>query len=652
MKPVFLDYETYWSATHTLTKMGAISYVMHPETEIQSVSIKIGTDAKSPTRVVFGEERIRKLFAQIDWSDKIVVSHNGNEFDHLISAWRFGLKPAMWGDTLAMARPFFAKTVGGSLKAVAAALGCPLQKGDLNEVGTKGKKLADFTPDEIKKMTEYNVLDTEICAFIFQVLAPRVGRDELKLISDTAWMTVDPQFETDLPLLQKTLDDERARKKLALLTLAEKLGVEEVIDGFGTIEEQVKKQLASAAKFSKLLTSLGVEVPMKYSPTDPTKLIPALSKADEEFQALTTHENDLVAAAARTRLDVKSTLLETRIEKFIEATAAAGGRLPITLRYCGADTTHRWSGWAYNPQNLPRIPRDKEGNIIDKPTNALRLSLRAPKGYKVVVADLSGIELRVNMFLWKVGYAMEMFRADPAKADLYKKLASEMYNVEMSAVTKDQRQIGKILHLGCGFGVGGVKFKDVAKMMGGVRMTPDEAAAAVADYRAAHPEIVQGWKLCHNALPMMLAEEGDWPAIDPWGLCRPVHGGIATPNGKLILYPNLRRIEGENGRSEWVYGEGRHKSRIYAGKIDENIVQHLARQVIAGNAVDFSRTDIGRTARLALTVHDELVYVFPESVAQEALDTLQGIMRMPPTWWPELVTWSEGDIADTYGDAK
>ena len=54
----------------------------------------------------------------------------------------------------------------------------------------------------------------------------------------------------------------------------------------------------------------------------------------------------------------------------------------------------------------------------------------------------------------------------------------------------------------------------------------------------------------------------------------------------------------------------------------------------------------------ALMVHDELVYVVPDEEAQSVLDTVQDVMRTPPTWWPELVTWSEGDIADTYGDAK
>ena len=112
----------------------------------------------------------------------------------------------------------------------------------------------------------------------------------------------------------------------------------------------------------------------------------------------------------------------------------------------------------------------------------------------------------------------------------------------------------------------------------------------------------------------------------------------------MIRYPHLRKEE-----KDWVYGEGRNKARIYAGKVTENIVQHLARCVIADNAIAF-RKATGLSP--ALMVHDELVYVVPEAEAEGLLATLQGFMRTPPEWWPELVTWSEGDIADTYGAAK
>ena len=121
---------------------------------------------------------------------------------------------------------------------------------------------------------------------------------------------------------------------------------------------------------------------MKPSPTNPDKLVPALAKTDEEFQKLKEHDNPVVAAAVRARLAVRSTILETRIEAFMEVSSAVGGKLPVPLHYCGADTTGRWSGWAINLQNLPRITPEKP-----KASDALRKSMRAPEGYKVVVAD-------------------------------------------------------------------------------------------------------------------------------------------------------------------------------------------------------------------------------------------------------------------------
>jgi DNA polymerase len=405
----------------------------------------------------------------------------------------------------------------------------------------------------------------------------------------------------------------------------------------------VLKLLSSAPKFGKFLESLGVEVPMKKSPTT-EKDIPALAKTDEAFIALQEHDNPLVSAAAGARLDAKSTILQTRIQSFLTASNAhPQKKIPIPLRYYGADTTGRWSGWGYNPQNLPRI-----NPYNPRLSDALRKSLRAPPGYKVVVADLSGIELRVNHFLWKVPSSMEMFQADTENADLYKDFASTLYGVRQSEVTKEQRQVGKVAHLGLGFGAGHVTFQKVAKLMGGVDIDLEESKDIVDTWRSSYSDITRAWRTCHKALPtIMRGAEGG--ALDPWGMVYPIPEGLQTPKG-VIRYPNLRtEVNEETGRTEFIYGDGRNKARIYAGKIVENIVQHLARNVIADNALE-----VQRVSRLipALMVHDELVYVVPEEKAQATLDMVQNIMRTPPTWWPELLTWSEGDIADTYGDAK
>jgi len=184
--------------------------------------------------------------------------------------------------------------------------------------------------------------------------------------------------------------------------------------------------------------------------------------------------------------------------------------------------------------------------------------------------------------------------------------------------------------------------------MGGVELEENESRDIVDKWRSQYYEIAQGWRTCHNVLPTIMRGSTGTP-VDPWGMVVPVPEGLQTPKG-IIRYPDLRTERNEDdGRMEFVYGHGRNKARIYAGKIDENIVQHLARCVIADNAL----TVQGLTKlNPALMVHDELVYVVPEDEAQLMLDIVQQVMRTPPVWWPELVTWSEGDIADTYGDAK
>jgi DNA polymerase family A len=422
------DFETFWSDTHSLSKMSALEYVMSPKTELISLALK--KEGKSVC--VFGEKNIRELVSRIDWSNKLLVAHNNSEFDALIFAFRLGVKPKMWGCTLAMARPIHAKDAGGSLSALVEHYG--LGKKDASAlIATKGKHLKDFTTDEIAAMRTYNMMDTEQCYNLFYKLLPQTPKSEMKLIDATIRMLVEPQFVLDEPLLVKTLELEQYHKRDMLIGLAARLGAASV--------EDVRKTLASAPKFSAFLEANGVPVPMKLNPKG--KSIPALAKTDEGFIALTEHDDELVATAAQTRLGVKSTQLETRIIKLLDAAHHCNGRIPVPIKYYGADTTGRWSGFWYNLQNLTRILKSKP-----KLSDALRYSLKAPPGYKVVVADLSGIELRVNMTLWKVPYATEMLAAD-AEADLYKPLASEVLGVPIEDMPKMVRQAGKAMHLGC-----------------------------------------------------------------------------------------------------------------------------------------------------------------------------------------------------------
>ncbi len=651
MTPIYLDFETFYSTTHTLSRMSPTEYVQHPDTEIISVAIREGNE---PTYVLFGEEKIKRHLQDMDWSDKMAVGHNMSGFDAMILAWRFGIKPKMYGCTAAMARSKYSKTgvsVGGkfltgvSLKKLAAELriGAKL---DLEATNTKGKHLCDFSPDELAQMEEYNKVDTDLCAELFFKLAKGFPKAELMQIDMTTRMLVEPKFELDYAMVNKALEDVKAEKASALNDLYNQLfehteRVARILEGnHPEPEEYVRMTLASATKFGELLRLRGVKVPMKQSPTNPAKMTPALAKTDDAFIALQDHEDPIVAAAARVRLEVKSTLLETRLQAFIKAADACGGRLPVPLKYAGADTTGRWSGEQYNMQNLPRInPKSP------KPSDALRNSLRAPKGHKVVVADLSGIELRVNHFLWKVKQSMDLYNND-VEADLYKSFAAARYGIDESEVTKDQRQLAKIAQLGLGFGAGAPTFRKVAKLMGGLDLSEAESLEVVTAWRDTYHDIVKGWKSFQNSLPNIA--QGIESAIDPWGLCITEKNAVRLPSGRKIHYPNLIK-ESDNGKTEWWYGSGRSRARIYAGKGVENLVQALARDVIAEHALTmFKRTGY----RPSLAVHDELVYIVPETVAQDVLDELQGIMRKGVSWWPELITWSEGDVGDTYGEVK
>ena len=639
MKICVVDLETFWDVGHSLTKMSPIAYCMHPDTEIISCAFKFGNEE---TVVIFGEQEVKDYCNKIDWSQYWVVGHNLAGFDAMILSWRLNIKPALWGCTLSMARPIHAKDVGGSLAKLVAHYKIG-EKDQSALMQTKGRHLKDFTPEEIEAMGVYNKADVDQCAELLRRLIPQTKRDEVKLIDMTIRMLVEPQFDCDVDLLENTLVEESIRKRQLLLDASKTMGVNDPTLNDDENVESILKLLSSAAKFKNFLQSVNVEVPMKVSPTT-GKDIPALAKTDEGFLELQEHSNPLVATAAAARLDAKSTILQTRIQAFLDATDAhPQKKVPIPLKYYGADTTGRWSGWGYNPQNLPRI-----NPYNPRPSDALRKSLIAPKGYKVVVADLSGIELRVNHFLWKVPSSMEMFAADPENADLYKDFASKLYDVPTGEVTKEQRQVGKVAHLGLGFGAGYKTFQKVAKLMGGVDITEDESEDIVNKWRDSYYEITQGWRTCHAALPTIIRGATS-DSVDPWGMVYPTSEGLQTPKG-IIRYPNLRtEMNEDTGRQEFVYGDGRNKSRIYAGKIDENIVQHLARCVISDNALK-----IQQMTRLipALMVHDELVYVVPEDDAQDTLDLVQSVMRTPPDWWKELKTWSEGDIADTYGDAK
>lgn len=621
MRILYYDYETAWNRKTglTLTKMNPCAYVMHPKVEIQVLSYAYDN---APVTTLIGEDTIRDWWAEQDLSDTLIVAHNGSGFDHMITAWRFGARPAKYGCTLAMARPVYRSEAGGSLAKLCDYLNLG-RKGSLEATNTEGTYVKDWSEAQRAAITEYAGQDTELCRRLFKHLLPQLPPREMQIIDMTIRMLVQPKFRVDTPLLKTALVEERRRKEEAVETLRELMGLE--------WEVELKKALMSNPKFAELLRGQGVEPPMKLSPTT-GKDTYAFAKQDEGMLALLEHENPLVEAAAETRLGIKSTILESRIETFLTMAAATGGRMPIALNYCGAHTWRMSGGFKANQQNLPRVnPKEP------KPSDALRNCLIAPKGHAIVVADLSGIELRVNHFLWQVKSSMDLY-AEDAEADLYKEFASKFYGISKDEVTKAQRQFSKMVQLGLGFGMGWRKFKEGAKKEG-YDLTDQEAQNVVKRWRQVYREITHGWELCDDALYNI--HDGKEMPVDPWELCVTTQDGIVTPHG-MLRYHKLHQ-EGD----EWWFGEGRFRRKIYGGLGCENLVQHLARQVLVGQMLQISKQ-----YPISHTVHDEVILIVKEAEAEEALNFMLDTMKTPPKWWPELVLFAEGDIAENYGKAK
>jgi hypothetical protein len=651
--PVFYDFETFFSAQHSLSKLNPIEYVMHPETELQSVSYAIGD---GPIVTVVGPDAVAVHMLAIDWSDKIAVAHNGSGFDHLILVWRLRIKPKAFGCTLAMARPFYGVTVGCSLAKVAKEMGLP-EKGSLDDVNTKGLKFAQFTPATIHKMEAYNDRDTALCRMIFNELGPKLGVSELRLIDMTIRMMVYPQFEADFDLLESALAEEKEKKRVALLDLA-KVAAHEA-DPAWTEDQLLAAMRAivmSQPRFALLLEQLGVAVPRKPSPTAKDadglpKMIPALAKTDKGMIDLLEYEDEAdpdrarrVQVAAGARLQVKTTQLETRLQTYINVGRTCDGMLPMPLNYCGAFVTWRMSGgMSMNVQNMPRIDPKQY-----KTSDALRKSLRAPKGKKVVVCDSSNIELRVAHTLAGQHDTIEKLHN---KEDLYCWFASGLYGRTITKADELERFIGKVAMLSLQYGSSWRTFQNMARVLskGVVLLSDDECQTIVARWREMFPAIAgKGhgiWARCDEAIKAMAS--GRRFDIDAGGLCVTDKEIIHTPAGHWLQYPSLHQERGKNGYMEWVYGQGKNRSRLYGAHLFENIAQHLARLIVMEQTLAASRK-----YPVALSCHDEAVSVVDEDEAEDCKAFVLQCMTTPPVWWPDIPLAAEAGIGDTYGAAK
>jgi DNA polymerase I-like protein with 3'-5' exonuclease and polymerase domains len=611
MDIITLDFETFYSKDFGFKKLTTEQYVRSPDFEEILIGIKRNSEE---TIWISGEHGDLKQYLRkhYDWANSALLAHN-TLFDGAVLAWRFGIHPKMYLDTLCMARAIHGVEAGGSLAALAEAYGIGT-KGD-EVVRAEGKRRADFSAEELSVYANYCMNDVNLTYALFDIFINKhkFPHKELKVIDLTLRMFIDPMLVLDVAKLSDHLDALKDRKE----NLLNECGIS-------------KDDLMSNPKLAEVLRGMDVVPPTKISARTGKETF-AFAKTDEGFKALQDHEDTRVQMLVTARLGVKSTLEETRTERFIDI-ATRGKTMPVPIKYYAAHTG-RWGGYdKINLQNLPS--RGKDAKV-------LKQCIVAPEGYTIIQADSAQIEARVLAWLAEQN---DLLAAFTRGEDVYKQMAAKIYGIPISEVTDAYRFIGKSTILGAGFGMGAVRFREQLKGFG-VAISVEESQHIIRAYRDAHPAITLLWRNAQTALQGLYC--GEEYTLGRAGVVRmvPEEKAIRMPSGLLIRYPELKaKVSEDSLTPEFSYKTRKGWERIYGGKIIENLTQGIARCVIADQMLEISKR-----YRVLLTVHDSVVCCVRDEEVDAAANYIDACMRYVPDWAKHLPVRGDVEVGKSYG---
>lgn len=663
--------------------------------EVMLFAWAIGDEPVNVWDLTAGEPIPGPLFKAITDPDTLLYFHNSH-FDRTVlhhTLPRLAPPVERWRDTMVQA---LAHSLPGALGALCEVLGVPQDKAKDKEGKSliqlfckprpKNSKLRRATskthPEEWQRFVAYAGLDIEAMREVYKRL-PKWNYQGAELV---LWH-LDQQINDrgvcmDVQLAQAAIEAvDLEQKRLAKRTQV-------MTDG----EVQVATQRDAMIKH--IVESYGVELPdMQRSTLERRIADPDLPSPVKELLAI--------------RLQASTT--STSKYKSLMKGISSDGRLRGTLQFCGASRTGRWAGRLFQPQNLPRPTLEQEridegiealksgcadllfDNVMELTSSALRGCIMAPAGKKLVVSDLSNIEGRKLAWLAGDQWKLDAFRdydtlaLDESGApiwdaaakdykrrgpDLYKLAYAKAFNITPEEVTKYQRQIGKVMELGLGFGGGVAAFLTFALVYGldleelataalpniprdvqrEAKSWYDESVKRKATYglservfiacdslkrlwRRAHPETCDFWYQLERTVRAAIAtpkktlycgylkvrRDGAWLRIQ-------------LPSGRALCYPSPS-IEKGNITYMGINSYSRKWQRLktYGGKLVENITQAAARDVLAGNMPLIE--DAGYS--IVLTVHDEVICEAPDT--DDYTDAaLSSLLSTNPAWAPDI----------------
>lgn len=313
--------------------------------------------------------------------------------------------------------------------------------------------------------------------------------------------------------------------------------------------------------------------------------------------------------------------------------------------YYGAHTG-RITGSGFQLLNLPRATVDDpeaeiqsfvDGTISEhksvRSARALvRSMIKAYDGWRLLCADYSSIEY--VLLIWLAGETVAVRHFDEGR-DPYRRLASSMYAVDYDAVTSQQRQMGKIGVLGCGYGLGvGGCVRYAAQW--GLSLSLDEATRVVMSYRDQYPGVPRLWYALAEAAMSAVSSPGraytthrtTFKAVESKGYR---YLQMRLPSGRAMYYHRPEIVDGKYGPVVAVRGQNQmtrqwELKEMSPGKWTENVIQALGRDLLYYGKFALDRAGYN----LIGSIYDEVIAHMPEG--QGTLTEFNALMTSLPDW--------------------
>ena len=375
-------------------------------------------------------------------------------------------------------------------------------------------------------------------------------------------------------------------------------------------------------------------------------------------------------------LNIRKKLSKTSIKKYFSMLNCVcyDGRAHGLFQFYGANRTGRWAGRLIQLQNLVRnkmealkeardIVKDNDyellkmmyDDISDVLSQLIRTALVPEKGKIFGVSDFSAIEAKVIAWLASEDWRLDVFRTH---GKIYEASAAMMFNVPLESVTKgsDYRGKGKIAELALGFGggVGALTQMEASTFQkGDTKLSDEEKDIIVKKWRKASPNIVLMWadyeKCAKKAIFHKAKVVSKYKGVifD----CDDKVMTIELPSGRKLFYQNPSLVPGkfEGTRAIRYWGMDQTKKiwcrqDTYGGKITENIVQAIARDLLVHSMQELDK----RGFDIVIHVHDEIGCEIDINTVDLELGVMADVMGAEVPWAKKLPLGAEGFITEFY----